>query len=334
MKGEVNMIDCLYDCFKHWVKNGSLYIYSDPHFGDEDCHKMDKNWIPPDEQVALINKVCHKNDTLLLLGDLGDPEYVKQIKANKVLVTGNHDKPGLYRDICSEIYNGVLVIAPQIIVSHEHLEGILWAINFHGHDHSGRHRWTDANGGKHVNMAANVCRWMPLNLGEEIKKGLISNIPEIHRLTIDKATTNSIKKKNREARKNGQPIIERPVRQPKQKTPPPVARPKDPNKRINKLRERYCLNCTNTQVKDPDALMHGACPLYDRKCYVVANSKLERPIRYVIDIRDNRNMKAYMDEFYKSHEKLDGDKFIPCNSCPEMVAVISSMGKEKEKADV
>ena len=52
-------------------------------------------------------------------------------------------------------------------------------------------------------------------------------------------------------------------------------------------------------------------------------------VRYVIDVRDNRNMKTYMDEFYKSHDKLEGDKFIPCNSCPEMVAVISSMGKEK-----
>ena len=77
----------LYDCFKHWTRTGRLFIYSDLHFNDEENKAMCPNWISPEEQVAIINKCCHKNDTLLLLGDLGDPEYVKQIKANKVLVT-------------------------------------------------------------------------------------------------------------------------------------------------------------------------------------------------------------------------------------------------------
>lgn len=28
------MIAGLYDCFDHWHKEGTLFIYSDPHFGD------------------------------------------------------------------------------------------------------------------------------------------------------------------------------------------------------------------------------------------------------------------------------------------------------------
>ena len=46
-----------------------------------------------DEQVALINKVCHKNDLLIILGDVGkNLEPVKKLKAGyKVLIMGNHD---------------------------------------------------------------------------------------------------------------------------------------------------------------------------------------------------------------------------------------------------
>ena len=34
------MIDSLYNCFKHWSSKGSVYIYSDPHFGDLDSYKL------------------------------------------------------------------------------------------------------------------------------------------------------------------------------------------------------------------------------------------------------------------------------------------------------
>lgn len=189
------MIPCLYDCFKHWAENGSVYILSDPHFCDNDCKLMDKEWIDPDEHVDMINKRVWKNDTLILLGDLGAPEYVKKIKAKKVLITGNHDIPHLYEGIVSELYRGPLMIAPQIILSHEPIVGLHWAVNIHGHDHSGEFRYEDSAGCKHINVASNVCKWIPISLGEEIKKGLLSKIPDIHRITIDRATTHSIKKK-------------------------------------------------------------------------------------------------------------------------------------------
>lgn len=40
---------------------------------------------------------------------------------------------------------------------------------------------------KHINLAANVCEYTPINLGEIIKKGILSDIASIHRLTIDHA---------------------------------------------------------------------------------------------------------------------------------------------------
>jgi calcineurin-like phosphoesterase family protein len=334
------MIDCLYDCFKHWAANGSVYILSDPHFRDADCKTMDRNWIDPDEHVTMINRKIHKNDTLILLGDLGDPEYVKKIKAQKVLITGNHDKPGMYKDVISEQYDGILAIAPKIILSHEPVNGLIFACNIHGHDHAGRHRYYDEAGAKHINVASNVCKWMPINLGEEIKAGLFSNIPDIHRVTIDYATKNSVKKKNKEQRKREGEFVAGSMRgaknvkihdkKPKQPTQKPLTAEETNAKRTNKLRERYCLNCTNTDVKDLDALMRGECPMYNRKCYVIVNSTLEKPVRYVMAVGNNPDMEGCMEEFYEHYEKIDGDKFIHCTSCPEMVAVISSISKSKE----
>jgi len=102
------MINILYDCFKHWSKAGSVYIYSDPHFSDAEHFKLLKanNNVPEgintveelDElQIKNINAVCHKCDTLILLGDVGNIELVKRLKAGyKVLLTGNHDRGADY----------------------------------------------------------------------------------------------------------------------------------------------------------------------------------------------------------------------------------------------
>ena len=86
------MIDTLYDKFKPWSAKGSIYIISDTHFEDADCKLMDKNWISPQEHIDNIKKYVHKNDTLIHLGDVGNPEWMAQIKAHKVLIMGNHDQ--------------------------------------------------------------------------------------------------------------------------------------------------------------------------------------------------------------------------------------------------
>lgn len=86
------MIPALYEPFKHWAENGSVYILSDLHFADSDCKLMDPNWPAPEEQVAIINKIVVTNDTFVCLGDVGDPQYVPMIRAKKkVLLLGNHD---------------------------------------------------------------------------------------------------------------------------------------------------------------------------------------------------------------------------------------------------
>lgn len=82
----------LYDCFKHWEDKGVVWVISDTHFG-ESLQECGFEWKPGDDDfVRLINSCVHKNDTLIILGDVGNIEPVKHLKGYKVLITGNHDK--------------------------------------------------------------------------------------------------------------------------------------------------------------------------------------------------------------------------------------------------
>lgn len=61
------------------------------------------------------------------------------------------------------------------------------------HDHNCVEPYKE--GCKHINLAANVCGYTPINLGKIIKEGVVSDIRSIHRMTIDGAT---IKKRIKE----------------------------------------------------------------------------------------------------------------------------------------
>jgi len=179
------MIDCLYKPFQHWAQTGSVYIMSDTHFDDSDCQFMDPGWITPEEQLVILSNI-HKCDTLILLGDIGNPVYLDSIKAHKILITGNHDVLSKLKDYFDEIYDGPLIISDKIILSHEPIE--IPMTNIHGHDHAGVMRYENSFGFNCLNLAANVCRYKPINLGKEIRNGLISSTTSIHRQTINKAT--------------------------------------------------------------------------------------------------------------------------------------------------
>lgn len=84
------MIAGLYKIFDHWHREGTLFIYSDPHFNDPDLKKGIER---PDaeELVKLINSKVGRKDTIIILGDIVDIEPVKKIRGYKVLIMGNHD---------------------------------------------------------------------------------------------------------------------------------------------------------------------------------------------------------------------------------------------------
>lgn len=178
------MIPSLYDGFKYWSNNGSVYIISDTHFEDGDCKYMDAEWPDPQTHINNIKKYVHKNDTLIHLGDVGNAEWLNQIKAYKVLIMGNHDQSATrFKLYFNEIYTGPLFINDKILLSHEPIHDLRW-FNIHGHDHNTLY----PQGYNYINLASNCTRWGVFNLGKEIKNGLLSEIKNIHRLTIDNAT--------------------------------------------------------------------------------------------------------------------------------------------------
>ena len=181
------MIMTLYETFRHWSDGGSVWIISDTHFDDEVCKLMNPNWITPKEQVDLINRHVQKNDCLIHLGDVGDPNYINALNVRKrVLLLGNHDRnASYYKDFFNEVYSGPLFISQKILLSHEPVYGLNWCLNIHGHDHNNVEPYKD--GCKHLNLAANVCDYTPVNLGKIVKDGILADIVSIHRSTIDRA---------------------------------------------------------------------------------------------------------------------------------------------------
>ena len=86
------MISGLYTIFQeNWANNGAIWLYSDPHFGETEEESGLVNKPTDAEQVQRINSKVGRKDTIIFLGDIGDPSWLKGIRGYKVLITGNHD---------------------------------------------------------------------------------------------------------------------------------------------------------------------------------------------------------------------------------------------------
>lgn len=88
------MIAGLYDMFNSmWDKYQTIYLISDTHFDDEELYigtkKIER--ANSDEYVKLINSKAGRKDLLIHLGDCGNLEQIAKIRADKVLIMGNHD---------------------------------------------------------------------------------------------------------------------------------------------------------------------------------------------------------------------------------------------------
>lgn len=103
------MLAGIYDSFQHWgEKHQTVWIYSDPHFNDDELAGGIKGRPSAEEQVKKINAKCGRRDCLIILGDVGDIEYVRQLRAEyKVLIMGNHDagSTNYKREIVKHIFD-------------------------------------------------------------------------------------------------------------------------------------------------------------------------------------------------------------------------------------
>ena len=180
----------IYDIFQHWGKQ-TVWIYSDPHFGNS---SNIKNWPSDEEQITAINSCVGRKDTLILLGDVGNLESAKKLKGYKILICGNHDSGATtYKEIFNEVYTGPLIIGDKLILSHEPIPNLDWAVNIHGHVHDPRAK----NDKNHFNVCSNTIGFKPIHFNKWLKEGHFSKIESLHRKTIDKATERKEKRKKK-----------------------------------------------------------------------------------------------------------------------------------------
>ena len=156
----------------------------------------------------MINSKCGKNDTLIILGDVGDLSYVPKLRARyKVLVMGNHDagrtnyerkvdENGVDNRLFDMVFDGPLMIAEKLILSHEPVD-VPWAFNIHGHTHHLRSNYDK----RHFNCCADAINFTPINFNQWMKQGYLSRIETIHRQTIDSAI---VRKRKRGGKKIGE----------------------------------------------------------------------------------------------------------------------------------
>lgn len=86
------MLPGIYDAFAQKWDGQTVWIYSDPHFSDMDLECGIKDRPSDDEQIRRINAKCGRKDTLIILGDVGNIDCVRRLRAAyKVLIMGNHD---------------------------------------------------------------------------------------------------------------------------------------------------------------------------------------------------------------------------------------------------
>ena len=179
-----------------------------------------------------INSKVGKKDTIIFLGDIGDPSYISKIRGYKILIAGNHDT-GLTklkrRTIWSAEIDGIIQeLSSEFIANHTDLE-IINLPNFKSYDnklfdevyegvltisdkiilsheplnninylfnlHGHDHSFWSKNDNIHLNCCAEHIDYIPISLNEIIKTGKLKYVQNIHRDTIDKAIKKKTNKK-------------------------------------------------------------------------------------------------------------------------------------------
>lgn len=183
------------------------------NYSDENIVKWLDGW-----QIKRINSKISKNDTLIILGDILDLNYkfecVSKLRAGrKILIMGNHDTgasnykrnfaktsatiwdegkkyvfvnevPSINDNhLFDEVYEGPLFIGKRILLSHEPIN-FDFALNIHGHVHSKEKLKSDKCS---FNACAEHINYTPVNLKSILISGIMKNIKDIHRDTIDNA---------------------------------------------------------------------------------------------------------------------------------------------------
>ena len=194
------MIEGLYNFATRWSENGAVYMCADLHLGQSDDLRQAYPNRPTDEElVKRINTQTGRNSYLVICGDIGDDlELIGKLRPHIILLRGNHDHlADYYKDVVDEYYEGMLMISPKILLSHEPFS-TPYTWNISGHNHSGAHM--DYTKGI-TNVCIDVMNYKVLNFNQFVKSGVLKTVKSIHQETVNAAT---IRKAKRGGRKIGE----------------------------------------------------------------------------------------------------------------------------------
>ncbi len=124
----------------------SIFFIADLHFDDENIMNYESRPFSTAEEMnaAIIenwNRVVGKDDTVYLLGDIGNERYISELNGIKILVKGNHDMydSNYYRNNgFTEVYDLPVILDGFWMLSHEPLyvnKNMPYA-NIYGHIHN------------------------------------------------------------------------------------------------------------------------------------------------------------------------------------------------------
>lgn len=122
------------------------FVIADMHFGDEAIRRYENRPFATTEEMdtAMIagwNDTVRSEDTVYVLGDVGDPSAIARLNGRKLLVKGNHDTLSNeeYRGLgFAEVYDLPVILEDFWILSHEpmYVNTNMPYANLFGHVHA------------------------------------------------------------------------------------------------------------------------------------------------------------------------------------------------------
>lgn len=153
----------------------NVFYIADTHFGDKNILIYSRSHFKNIEEMNNIiinnwNNIVKKEDTVYLLGDVGDYEYLKLLNGNIIIVLGNHDNEDKLREVCPniKIYDKP-IIDKWMFLSHEPISFLgpqIPYLNIHGHLHQFNYRLTDSlnwyEGNRYFNVSCEQIGYTPI----------------------------------------------------------------------------------------------------------------------------------------------------------------------------
>lgn len=159
-----------------------VYFIADTHFDDKNILIYSRREF---KDVKEMNKLIIKNwnytikedDTVYLLGDVGNPEHLKALNGKIIIIKGNHDNEEKIKEVVPDIkFYDKPIIDGWMFLSHEPIVFLSESVpylNIHGHLHQFDYRLTDSmnwyDGNRYFNVSCEKINYTPIEMSKIIE---------------------------------------------------------------------------------------------------------------------------------------------------------------------